>query len=602
MTWQFNLFAVPMIFSSIFLLLFAVVAIRRHATLPARLFILFVISTAGLNFAYALELLSADLPSMMFWLRIEYLFRYIPTLWLFFVLAYIGHEEWVRPRYLIPFFAVPLVWTLLAWTNDYHHLNWLTTGVEIVQGMALFTRTYGAGFYVGLAYDYSIAAIAVGIMITSILRAPAPDRMQIVYLIIGVIPPLVGSILTTLNLTPIPHLDLLPFGYAIMCVPLGWSLFRHHLLDITPRAYSQVIESMPDAMLVLGEDRRIIHVNPAAVALAGRQQTNDMIGLYLADLFPEQYDQLDHLIRTETPFSELSIQSPGGPRYFEPRLSRLHQRSGRLQGYVIVLRDVSARKTAEEIVGRYATELEARNHELDAFSHTVAHDLKSPLSNMIGFSLLLLNQSEEHMNFKTLRSDLHRIVQAGYKMTEIIDGLLLLSQLRDTHIVTEQVDMNSVVRAAVERFHVDIERRDVEVEIAEPLPPVSGHTLWLEEVFANLISNAVKYIGHDNPAPRISVQGFDLGGMIRYEVQDNGIGIQPEDRVRLFEMFTRFHKDETTGLGLGLSIVLRIVKKLGGEVGVESEPGVGSTFWFTLPAEAPTLPVSCRTAPHMTSS
>jgi PAS domain S-box-containing protein len=591
MVWQFNLYAIPMFLSSVFLLLFAAVAFRRQATLPAHLFILFVLSVAGMNFAYALELLSADLASMMIWLRVEYAFRYIPTLWLFFVLAHIGHENWVRPRYLIPFFAVPFIWALLAWTNDYHHLNWLTTGVEMVQGMAMFTRTYGAGFYVGLAYDYTIAAVAIGLMIVSILRAPAPDRMQIVYLVVGVIPPILGSILTTLKLTPIPHLDLLPFGYAIMCVPLGWSLFRHHLLDIMPRAYSQVIESMPDAMLVLDENRCIIHANPAAVALAGREQASDILGLSLAALFPQQYDRLDHLIRTETPFSELGIQSPIGACYFEPRLSKLLHRNGRLCGYVIVLRDVTARKTAEEIVGRYATELEARNHELDAFSHTVAHDLKSPLSNMIGFSLLLMNQSEDRLDFKTLRHDLHRIVQAGYKMTEIIDGLLLLSQLRDNLIITEQVNMDMVVRAAVERFHVDIERRHVEIEIADHLPPVCGHALWLEEVFANLVSNAIKYIGHDNPAPRISIQGFDLGGMVRYEVQDNGIGIQPEDRVRLFEMFTRFHKDETTGLGLGLSIVLRIIKKLGGNVGVESEPGTGSTFWFTLPAEAPPVAI-----------
>src|SRR5690606_2219603 len=122
---------------------------------------------------------------------------------------------------------------------------------------------------------------------------------------------------------------------------------------------------------------------------------SEVVGRNLADLFPEQYTQLDHLIRTETPFSELTIEAANGPRYFEPRLSKLLQSNGRLQGYVIVLRDVTARKTAEEIVGRYAIELEARNHELDAFSHTVAHDLKSPLSNMIGFSLLLMNQSED---------------------------------------------------------------------------------------------------------------------------------------------------------------------------------------------------------------
>src|SRR5574341_147433 len=143
--------------------------------------------------------------------------------------------------------------------------------------------------------------------------------------------------------------------------------------------------------------------------------------------------------------------------------------------------------------------------------------------------------------------------------------------------------MRPVVQEALSRLEPAIEQRGVEVRLEGEFPAVLGNPHWLEEVVANLMDNAVKYIGEDNPVPRIIVRGMAMDGTVRYEVCDNGIGIQAEDQAQLFEMFTRFHDREAKGSGLGLSIVRRIITKLGGEVGVEAEPGQGSTFWFTLP-------------------
>jgi signal transduction histidine kinase len=111
-----------------------------------------------------------------------------------------------------------------------------------------------------------------------------------------------------------------------------------------------------------------------------------------------------------------------------------------------------------------------------------------------------------------------------------------------------------------------------------------GYGPWIEEVFANLISNAIKYIGKDNPEPRIIVRGSRVGSIVRYEVKDNGLGISEKDQERLFEMFSRFHTGEASGLGLGMSIVQRIVDRLNGQLGVESALGKGSSFWFALAA------------------
>jgi signal transduction histidine kinase len=114
-----------------------------------------------------------------------------------------------------------------------------------------------------------------------------------------------------------------------------------------------------------------------------------------------------------------------------------------------------------------------------------------------------------------------------------------------------------------------------------------GYAPWLGHVFSNLLGNAVKYIGKDNPSPRIAIQGAVNERVARFEVEDNGLGISSNDQGALFDKFSRFHKAEAPGSGLGLTIVDMIIHRLGGKLGVTSEPGRGSTFWFELPAAPP---------------
>jgi len=238
---------------------------------------------------------------------------------------------------------------------------------------------------------------------------------------------------------------------------------------------------------------------------------------------------------------------------------------------------------------QHAAALEVRNAELDAFSHMVAHDLKAPLQVIIGYANLLKALLADDAS-PDLKEVALTIPTFAFKMNQIIDSMLLLAGLRDAEVKLGGVDVQPVVNAALARFRDQIRERQVEVVIAPDLPPALGYGPWLEEVFANLIGNAIKYIGQDNPAPRVVIRGQRLNGAVRYEVEDNGLGIKPEDQARLFRVHSRFHHGEAKGHGLGLSIVERIVTKLNGTAGVVSAPGAGSTFWFTLPAWAESAP------------
>lgn len=257
----------------------------------------------------------------------------------------------------------------------------------------------------------------------------------------------------------------------------------------------------------------------------------------------------------------------------------------RLQAFAdqaaIAIRNAQLYEAARE----RADQLEKSNQELDAFSYTVAHDLRAPLQVIIGYANLLRTEyanTPPELAIEYLQS----IEIFAQKMDTMIQSLLLLAKLHQaSELPVAEVDMNRVARDALKRFREIIEAQHITVEVAPDLPPALGHASWLEEVFANLIDNAIKYIGESNPSPRITIRGMREGELSRYEVEDNGIGIAREEQNRLFDEFTRLHKGGSIkGFGLGLSIVLRIITRLNGQVGVRSEPGQGSVFWFTLPA------------------
>jgi len=255
------------------------------------------------------------------------------------------------------------------------------------------------------------------------------------------------------------------------------------------------------------------------------------------------------------------------------------------------------KQQADEALRQYTAELKARNEELDAFAHTVAHDLKNPLNNVIN-SADLLAQGDTTMLDEERQECLQTIVRNALKMSNIIDELLLLAGVRKTQVEIEPLDMAGIVNEAQLRLIHLI--RDARAEIilqdVSAWPVARGYGPWVEEVWVNYLSNALKYggrpprveLGADplSILPSVAASGGEEGGgMVRFWVRDNGQGLTPEDQARLFTPFTRLDQARAKGHGLGLSIVRRIVEKLGGQVGIESAgvPGQGSTFFFTLP-------------------
>ncbi len=229
-------------------------------------------------------------------------------------------------------------------------------------------------------------------------------------------------------------------------------------------------------------------------------------------------------------------------------------------------------------------ELENANKELDAFCYSVSHDLRSPLRAIEGFSRILQEDYGEKIDEEGNRL-LSVIVGSTDKMNQLIDSLLVLSRLGKKDITKKEVDINEVVRQAIEELKAVSKNGMPDIGVGE-LPSALGEVSLLRQVFINLISNAIKYSAKKEK-PQIEIGSRSEDGADIYYIKDNGVGFNMEYKNKLFGVFQRLHDEhEYEGVGIGLAIVQRIVLRHGGRIWAEGEIGKGATFYFSLPSVA----------------
>jgi signal transduction histidine kinase len=230
-----------------------------------------------------------------------------------------------------------------------------------------------------------------------------------------------------------------------------------------------------------------------------------------------------------------------------------------------------------------ANELEDQNLALNDFAHTVAHQIQGLLSQMVGYASLVDSHYQEELSVPAKQA-VDQIMQSGYKMNNVITELLFLASMRSENIEANILDNKRILAEVIKRLRYKIRATKAEIKMPESWPPAMGYAPWIEEVWLNYLSNGLKYGNKEGQPPVLQLGAArDGNGMVRFWVLDSGPGISEMDQKRLFRPHTRVTSKKIRGEGLGLSIVWRIIKKSGGEVGVASTEGSGSCFWFTLP-------------------
>lgn len=386
----------------------------------------------------------------------------------------------------------------------------------------------------------------------------------------------------TLDVEIFPSYVMLAQKQMMYCVIVN--VTDRNLIEDALRAselqYRQLVELMQEGLAVHDLDNVNTYVNDKFTEMLGYTREEmidkpitDFINNENAAIVIQQAEKREH--GGNSKYELMFHHKQGQPVYALVASTPIFDENKGVRGSFSVITDITEQKLAEE-------SLRQSNEELDAFAHTVAHDLKSPISVMMGFANVLQTEFI-HMSDSELKDYLHSMARTSDKMITIIDELLLLSEMRNIDEVSvAEVDMAQVVSGAVERLDYMREQYGATINIppTDSWIPIESHAQWIEEVWTNYISNAIKYGGQP---PHIEVGCTDEGGMVRFWVKDNGQGIPEESLDEVFLPFTRLEQVRIKGHGLGLSIVQRIINKLGGEVIVESEVNKGSVFSFLLP-------------------
>jgi len=350
-------------------------------------------------------------------------------------------------------------------------------------------------------------------------------------------------------------------------------------------AYNRsLIEASLDPLVTIGRDGKITDVNAATEKVTGYSR-QDLVGNDFLEYFLEPEKARAGYQRV---FKEgCVVDYPLEIRHKDGRITSVlynasvyRDEKGEVSGVFAAARDITERKRAEEALRRAVADLKRSNEELQQFAYVASHDLQEPLRAVASFTQLLSERYKGKLD-KDADEFIAFAVGGANRMQTLINDLLSYSRLETRGKPPEPVDSHDALGRALANLGTAI-RESGALVTNDDLPKVLADESQLAQLFQNLVGNAVKF--HGKEPPRVHVSAVSQGNEWLFSVRDNGIGIAQEYHERIFSIFQRLHsREEYPGTGIGLALCKRIVERHGGTIRVESEPGSGSTFFFTLP-------------------
>ncbi len=364
----------------------------------------------------------------------------------------------------------------------------------------------------------------------------------------------------------------------------------------TEQRFQLLVETAREGIWVIDADSKTTYVNRFLAEMLG-YTVEEMLGRPLLSFMDEEGKRLaqESIDRRRQGITEVLdfklTRKDGAPVWSIVSTAPMYDEKGQYIGALATITDVTARRNAEEEVRKLNAELERRiaertaqlefsNRELEAFAYSVAHDLRAPLRSIASFSDALTEDCADRLDEMGL-DYLKRIRGGAQRMAELIDCILALSRVNRTALVTSQCDLSAMARAIAEQLQLLHPERNVRFTLQEGLV-VQGDPQLLRSVLENLLGNAWKFT-RERPVAEIEFGATEAQGVRQYFVKDNGAGFDMAYRDKLFGVFQRLHaQSEFEGNGVGLATVQRIIRRHGGRVWGEGQPGRGACFTFTL--------------------
>jgi len=391
-------------------------------------------------------------------------------------------------------------------------------------------------------------------------------------------------------------------GRIVSCLEVTRDITERKLMEEALRDSEEklrkMFESVTDGISVIDLKGSITEVNQRAVEMHGFSSKDELLGKNAFELVaPRDHEKIATAMKKAIKQEAIRgveytlLRADGSEFPAELSTSALKDASDNVVGHITIVRDVTERKRAEgerevllQDITKSNRKLEGANKELQDFVYVASHDLREPLRKISSFGTLLQDSLEGKLD-EDQQENLGFMIDGSRRMQEMIDALLTYSRLTTKAKPPQQVFLNEVI-AELKKLELAtlLDETRGTIHIPEPLPPVQADPFQMTQLFQNLIGNGLKFHEEGIP-PEIIIRAHGVENkMIRIEVEDNGIGIDEKYHEQLFVMFKRLHsRAQYEGTGIGLAICKKIVERHGGNIGIKSTPGKGSTFWFTLP-------------------
>ncbi len=611
---------------SLLLLWQSVISLNRD-----RLPIAFPIFQAGITLwllASTWELSTLDLNTKILASKIEYIgIAIAPTAWLIYTISYAQLDRRLKPIHRWLLCIEPALLLIAVWTTESHQQFWRQIDlIPIGPGLASLQIIHGPLFYLHVAYCYGLGIWSTALLLRTLARSPGLYRGQATTLLISASAPWLGNILYMANATrlfsdsePLYRsdfsklwlIDWTPFGFLITGIAVLWGRWRFRLWDAVPVARDTLIEGMRDGVLVLDRQNCIIDLNPAIQSVLSLPIAR-MLGQPASNILAPWPLLLNQLLEPSEQHRLITHeQSVEGKTYwYEISLSPLQNSRQKPLGQLLVWRDVTPQKIIELELARAKDAAEAASQAKSRFLATMSHELRTPLNAILGYSELL-QQDCKLKGYTDLIEDLSTIHTAGNNLLSLINNVLDFSKveagkfsifLESFDVVLLVLEVSRIMEPLMQK-----NKNQLQLDYSEDIQSIYSDSGKVRQILLNILGNAAKFTAEGKVTLSVKPLEVEHSGSIlhseppqqpaspawiRFQVQDTGIGMTPEQLQRVFQAFVQAEESTSHhygGTGLGLALSQSFCHMIGGAISVESALGKGSTFTMDLPVYCPVV-------------